>query len=192
MNSQAVAAIIAFFAGVIVTSLSGWFGQRIEQRKHVIQLSSTALIDAMEAIAENQQCEAALTTLEDHASEDEKIYWRRRVFETRSKFYAAKARIAAYGNSESGRLLASIERKGGVTGDDSTNRQLAAEMVLSFRKQLGFKKNDLSEKDAAILLFGPTSAERERQSIGWPRPAPESVNREVQQQDRTTTHHDNR
>jgi len=175
MSSPALAAIIAFVAGVIVTTLSGWFSRQLEQRKHVAQLASVALVDAIKAIAEYQQCEDALTALGDHVSEDEKAYWRRRIFETRSDYFSAKARIGAFGNSEVNGYLASIERRGGLTGKDRMTRQLAAKAMLSFREELGFKKNDIPEQDIAAVLFGPTSAERESQPTdglrGW-RPFP--------------------
>ena len=93
MSGQASAAIIAFAAGVIVTALSGWFTQRIERRKHLAELASAAFTDAVEALTENLQFEAALNNSED-VSEDEKAHWRRRAFETRCVFYSAKARIA--------------------------------------------------------------------------------------------------
>ena len=172
MGGQTIAAIIAFAAGVIVTAVSGWFTQRIGRRKHVTQLSSNAFIDAVEAIAENQQCEAVLNNRTDNISEDEKAYWLRRTYETRFAFYSAKSRIAAYGSKEVGSLLANIERQGGVDGDNPITRQMAAKMVLSLRKELGFKKNDISEKDVAALLFGPRPTEREREPGGWPRFGP--------------------
>jgi hypothetical protein len=175
MSSPALAAIIAFAAGVIVTALGGWFSRQLEQRKHVAQLASAALVDAIKAIAEYQQCEDALTALGDHMPDDEKAYWRRRIFETRSNYFSAKARIGAFGNSEVNGYLASIERRGGVTGNDAISRQLAAKAMLSFRRELGFRKNDIPEQDIAAVLFGPTPAERESQPTeglrGW-RPFP--------------------
>lgn len=182
MSSQAIAAIAAFAAGVVVTALGGWFNQRIERRKHVTQLASAAFVDAVAAIAENQQCYAVLNLFGSHLSKDEKAHWQRRAFETTVTFYSAKARITAYGNSEVNRLLANIERQGGVTGDDSDIRQNTAKLVLSFRKELGLEKDNVSEADIAALLFGPTSEECPGYPIGWPR-SPLFYNREVQQQD---------
>jgi len=191
MNSQAIAAIIAFAAGVVVAALGGWFSQRIERQKQVAQLASAAFVDGVTAIVENQRCMALLSALESDLSEDEKAHWRRRAFETAFTFNSAKARIAAYGNNEANSLLANIERQGGITGDDPVIRQMAAKVVLSFRKELGFKKNDISERDIAALLFGPASAERQRPFIGWPRTPPLQRNSgEVQQQDQTSAHHD--
>jgi hypothetical protein len=172
MNGQAIAAIIAFAAAVIVAILGYWFNQKIERRKQVAQLASTAFVDGVTAIAENQVCMALLDALGNHPSEDEKAHWRQRAFETDFKFNSAKARIAAYGNSEANCLLADIERQGGITGDDPVIRQMAVKVVLSFRKELGFKKNDISERDIAALLFGPTPAERKGPFIGWPRTPP--------------------
>ena len=128
------------------------------------QPGSAAFLDGVAAIA-NQRCMALLSALGNHLSEDEEAHWRRRAFETDFTFNSAKARIAAYGNSEANRLLANIERQGGITGDDPVLRQMTAEVVLSFRKELGFKKNDISEIDIAALLFG-ASAEHERPFIG--------------------------
>lgn len=170
MSGQAIAAIIAFAAGIIVAVLGGWFNQRIERRKHVAQLASMAFVDGVTAIAENLQCADVLSTPGDHLSEDEKDHWRRRAFETTFTFNSAKARIAAYGNSEANGLLARIERQGGVRGNDPGSRQMAAKLVLSFRKEVGFKKNDISERDIASVLFGPTPDERQGQFVGWPRP----------------------
>jgi len=183
MNGQEIAAIIAFAAAVIVAVLGYWFNRRIEQRKQVAQLASTAFVDGVAAIAENQRCMALLGTL-GNLPEDEQAHWRRRAFETDFTFNSAKARIAAYGNSEANCLLADIERQGGITGDDLVIRQMAAKVVLSFRRELGFKKNDISERDIASLLFGPPPAERKGPVIGWPRTPPLEPNGgEVPQQD---------
>ena len=191
MSGQAITAIIAFAAAVIVAILGYWFNQKIERRKQVAQLASTAFVDGVAAIAENQRCMGLLGALGNHLSEDEKAHWRRRAFETEFTFNSAKARIAAYGNSEANCLLADIERHGGVTGDDLVIRPMAAKVVLSFRKELGFKKNDISERDIATLLFGPTPAERKRPFIGWPRTPPMQPNvGEVQRQDQTTVRHE--
>lgn len=78
MSGQAIAAIIAFTAAVIVAILGYWFNQKIERRKQVAQLASTAFIDGVTAIAENQRCMALLGALRNHLSEDEKAHWRRR------------------------------------------------------------------------------------------------------------------
>jgi hypothetical protein len=121
----------------------------------VAQLASAAFVDAVVALTENQQCYVMLNT-PGSLSEDQKEHWRRRAFETSYIFYSTKARVAAYGNSEANSLLASIERQGGITGDDPTIRQMVARLVLSFRKDVGFKQNDVSERDIASLLFGPT------------------------------------
>jgi hypothetical protein len=172
MGSQAIAAIIAFAAGVIVTTLSGWFTQQLERRKHIAQVTSIAFVDMADAVAANQACEAALASLGDNIPADEKQYWQRRIFETRAAAFSAKARLAAFRSSELNRLFASIERRGGVTGNDMITRQLTAKLVLSFRGELGFKKNDVSEQDLAAVIFGPTRAERESLSAdglrGWP------------------------
>lgn len=186
MGSEAIAASVAFAAAVIVAVLGYFFNQRIEQRKQVAKLASTAFVDGVAAIAENQVCMALLGALGAHLSEDEKAHWRRRAFETDFTFNSAKARIAAYGNSEANCLLADIERQGGVTGDDPVIRQMAAKVVLSFRKELGFKKNDISERDIAALLFGPAPAEHERPFIGWPRTPLQPNGEEVQRQDQTS------
>ena len=158
MSGQATAAIIAFVAGVIVAVLSGWFSQRIERRKHLAQLASAAFVDAVEAITENVQCENALKRKD--LSEGEKAHWRRRDYETRAVFFSAKARIAAYGNSEAGSLLAELERQGSIASGNPTHRQMAAKIVLSLRKELGFKKNDISESEVSSLLFGPSILDR--------------------------------
>ena len=191
MSGQAVTAITAFAAAVIVAILGYWFNQKIERRKQVAQLASTAFVDGVTAIAENQRCMALLGEPGNHLSEAEKAHWRRRVFETDFTFNSAKARIAAYGNSEANCLLADIERQGGVTGDDPVIRQMAAKVVLSFRKELGFKKNDISERDIAALLFGPTPEEHKGPFIGWPRtPLLQPNGGEVQRQDQTSVHHE--
>jgi len=181
MSGQAIAAIIAFAATVIVAVLGYWFNQRIERRKQVAQLASAAFIDGVAAIAENQWCMTLLGAQGSHLSEGEQAHWRRRAFETDFTFNSAKARIAAYGNSEANCLLAEIERQGGITGDDPVIRGMAAKVVLSFRKELGFKKNDISEEDVAALLFGPKPEEHKRPFIGWPRtPAGRAGNHGIQ------------
>lgn len=161
MSSQALAAIIAFAAGVMVTTLSGWFSQRLERRKHLAQMASVAWADTADAVCANGACEAALASLGKRISEDERRYWHRRVYETRAEAFSAKARLGAFGNSELNRLFAEIERRGGLTDNDRDTRQLTAKMVLSFREQLGFKKNDISANDLEIVLFGPMFAEGE-------------------------------
>lgn len=159
MSSQAFAAIIAFAAGVIVTVLGGWFSQRLERRKHLAQMASVAFADMADAVCANGACEAALASLGDHISEDERRYWHRRIYETRAAVFSAKARLGAFGSSELNQFFAIIERRGGIADNDPDTRQLTAKMVLSFRKQLGFKKNDISEQDLAVVLFGPMSTE---------------------------------
>jgi hypothetical protein len=172
MGSQAVAAIIAFAAGVIVTTLGGWFSRQLERRKHLAQLTSVAFVDWADSVCEDLMCEAALASLGDQASEDEKRYWRRRLFEARAAAYSAKARLAAFGSGEVNRFIASIERRGGISGSDPITRQLSIQMVRSFREELGFKKDDVSEQDLGAVLFGPTDAERESPPgdgmRGWP------------------------
>jgi hypothetical protein len=186
MSSDVIAAIIAFGAGVIVAVLGGWFTQRTERQKRLAQLASTAFVDAAAAISENVQCNDVRNAPPNRFSADEKAHWERRAFKTASKYYSAKARIAAYGNSKVNKLLAEIERQGGITGDDEEIRQMAAELVLSFRKDLGFKKKkkEPSEEDVATLLFGPKEGDRKGEFIGWPRtplrpndglPPPETV-----------------
>src|ERR1700743_2183562 len=110
--AQVTAAIIAFAAGVIVTALGGWSSQRIERRKHLAQLASTAFIDAVGAIAEHVQCKIALGS--QHLSEDESAHWRRRLHETGATYFAAKARFVTYGNSKAATLLADFERQRGI------------------------------------------------------------------------------
>jgi hypothetical protein len=158
MGGQATAAIIAFAAGVIVAVLSGWFSHRIERRKHLAQLASAAFVDALEAIAENVQCELALKRKD--LSEGEKAHWRSRAYETRAVFFSAKARIAAYANSEAASLLAELERQGSIASGNPAHREIAARMVLSLRKELGFKENDIPESEVASLLFGPSILDR--------------------------------
>jgi hypothetical protein len=99
--------------------------------------------------------------LGNRISEDERRYWHRRIYETRAEAFSAKARFGAFGSSELNRFFAEIERRGGLTDNDPDTRQLTAKMVLSFREQLGFKKNDISENDMEIVLFGPMFAEGE-------------------------------
>lgn len=149
---QVTAAIIAFVAGVIVTALGGWSSQRIERRKHLAQLASTAFVDAVEAIAEHVQCKIALER--EHLSEDEKAHWYRRVHETGAAYFAAKARFVTYGNSEAGILLADFERQPSI--DDPGVPQIAAKLVLSLREELGFKRRDIPETEIASILFGPS------------------------------------
>jgi hypothetical protein len=161
MSSQALAAIIAFAAGVLVTTLSGWFSQRLERRKHLAQMASVAFADMCDAVCANGACEAAFASLGGRISEDEKRYWHRRIYETRAEAFSAKARLGAFGSSELNRFFAKIERRGGITDNDPDTRKLTAKMVLSFREQLGFKKNDISERDLEVVLFGPMFAEGE-------------------------------
>jgi hypothetical protein len=191
LSSQATVTITAFAVGVVVAVLTGWFNQRNERQRHVTQIASNALLDGIAAITENQQCAAARDASKNYdLSENEKDHWNRRAVETSFMFYSAKARIAVYGNSEANRILASIERQGGIIGDDPV-RRLVAELVLSFRKELGFKKNDVCEKDIATILFGPLQAERIGQSIGWPRsPLQQPNNGQLQQQDQASAHRD--
>jgi hypothetical protein len=150
--AQVTAAIIAFAAGVIVTALGGWSSQRIERRKHLAQLASTAFIDAVEAITEHVQCKVALRR--EHLSEDERAHWHRRVHETEATYFAAKARFVTYGNSEAGILLADLGRQRSI--DDPDVPQIAARLVLSLREELGFKRKDIPETEIASILFGPS------------------------------------
>jgi hypothetical protein len=159
MGSQALAAIVAFAAGVIVTSLSSWFSQRLERRKHVTQFASIAFADLTDSVCTYQAAEAALASLDDQVSDSEKQYWRRQIYEARAEYFSAKARFTAFASSELNWLYARIERRGGITGNDPITRELVAKTVLSLRKELGYKKNDVSEQDIAAVIFGPTSAE---------------------------------
>lgn len=168
MSSDVIAAIIAFAAGVIVAVLSGWFTQITERKKRVAQLATTAFVDAAAAIAENVQCNDVRNAPPNRFSVDEKAHWERRAFKTASKYYSAKARIAAYGNTKANELLADIECLGGITGEDEDIRRKAGELVLSFRKELGFKKKEPSEEVIATLLFGPKEEDR-KPFIGWPK-----------------------
>ena len=154
MNSEVIVAIVAFVAGVIVAALSGWLNQRMGRRKHLAQLASAAFIDGVKAITENVQCQEALMVTDP--SEEEKSYWRRRSHETRATYYAAKARFITYGNSEAGALLIELERQGNISTGNQNIPALAAKIVLSLRKELGFKKDDISETEISSLLFGPT------------------------------------
>ena len=137
------------------------------------------------------QCEVVLSAPEDHRlSEAEKAHWERRAFETCFAFYSAKARIAAYGSEEANGLLANIERRGGIQGEGPV-RQLIAELALSFRNELGFKKNDIRKEDIAAVLFGPLPKERVRGFAGWPRSPLQPPNAaEARQEGQTSDHHD--
>jgi hypothetical protein len=172
MGSQALAAIIAFAAGVVVTTLGGWFSHWLERRKHLAQLASVAFVDMTNSFCINQQSEAALASRGSQITHEEMQYWHRRIYETRADYFSAKARLAAFGSSVLNVYYAEIERRGGITGNDPVVRDLTTKMILSFRAHLGFKKNEVSERDLAAVLFGPLDSERETPSPdglrGWP------------------------
>ena len=165
MSGQIIAAIIAFAAGVIVASLNGWYNQRLENRKHVAQQASAAFVDGAKALANRNQAIAALETMND-PSISERMTWQRWLSEANAEYAAAKARVAAYGSKQVGHFLATAESRGGFDkGQDETVQELVAKTLLALRSDIGFPRNDISERDIIILLFGYPPGQRPLEAI---------------------------